>query len=106
MMVEAREGSDEDGHRIEEVENEFLEDYENWKDNCLAKFSKFLGFPTKGFKNEILKLMRKLVAMQQLVKKMGTTTVSKCEWELRKLESSINYNEKDKNKGGGSDKGN
>ena len=66
-VVEAGEGFDEDGHRIEEVENEFLEDYENCKDNCLEKFSEFLGFPTRGFENEILNLMRKLVAMQQLV---------------------------------------
>ena len=36
--------------------------YENWESNCLAKFSEFMGFPTKGFKNEILELLRNLVA--------------------------------------------
>ena len=46
------------------------------------------------------------MAKQQMVKKKGTVTVLKCEWELRKLKSSINYNGKDKIKGGGRDKGN
>ena len=81
-------------------------EYENRKDSCLEKFSDFLGFPTKGFENEIMELMRKLGVRQQLVKKKGIVTVSKCERELRKLESSINYNVKDKNKGGGGDMGN
>ena len=49
----------------------------------MAKFSDFLGFLTKGFENEILELMRKLVATQQLVKEKGTTIVLKCEQELK-----------------------
>ena len=24
-------------------------DYENWEDTCLAKFSEFLGFSSRGF---------------------------------------------------------
>ena len=33
-------------------------------------------------------------------------TVSKCERELRRLESTINYNGKNMNKGGGKERGN
>ena len=53
--------------------------YENWESSCLAKFSEFLGFPTKGFKNEILELLRNLVAKQQLAKEKGIMTMPKCE---------------------------
>ena len=28
--------------------------YEKWEDNCLVKFSEFLGFSTVGFEKEIL----------------------------------------------------
>ena len=45
--------------------------YENWESSCLEKFSEFLGFPTKGFENEILELLRNLVATQHLVKEKG-----------------------------------
>ena len=41
----------------------------------MAKFSEFLGFPTKGFEKEILELLRNLVASQQIVKEKGITTV-------------------------------
>ena len=79
--------------------------YENWEDSCLVKFSEFLGFSMVGFEKEILGSMRKMVAMQQNDKKKGVVTVTKCEWELKKLESSINFNGRDKIKGG-RDKGN
>ena len=74
--------------------------YENWEDSCLVKFSEFLSFSTMSFEKEILGLMRKMVAMQQNVKKKGVVTVTRCERELKKLESSINYNGRDKSKGG------
>ena len=80
--------------------------YENWESSCLAKFSEFLGFPTKGFENEILELLRNLMATHHLVKEKGIMTVSKCERELRRLESIINYNGKNMTKGGGKDRGN
>ena len=66
--------------------------YESWEDSCLVKFGEFLGFPTVGFENEILDLMRKLVATQQQEKGKENMTVSRCQRELRKLECSINYN--------------
>ena len=46
------------------------------------------------------------MASQQIVKEKGITTVSKSEWELRRLKSTINYNGKNTNKGGGRDRGN
>ena len=80
--------------------------YENWEDSCLVKFSEFLGFPTVRFEKEILGLMRKMVAMQQKDKKKGVAKATRCERELKKLASSINYNGRDKFKVEGKDKGN
>ena len=72
----------------------------------MAKFSDFLGFPTKGFEKEILELLRNLVASKKIGKEKGNLTVSKSERELRRLKSTINYNGKKTNKGGGRDRGN
>ena len=72
----------------------------------MAKFSEFLGFPTKGIEKEILELLRNLVASQKIDKEKGNLRVSKSEQELRRLKSTINYNGKKTNKGGGRDKGN
>ena len=72
----------------------------------MVKFSDFLGFPTKGFEKEILNLLRNLVASQKMSKGKGIMTVSKSEWELRRLRSTINYNGNKINKGGGRDRGN
>ena len=72
----------------------------------MVKFSDFLGFPTKGFEKEILNLLRNLVASQKMGKEKGILTVSKSERELRRLRSTINYNENKINKGGGRDRGN
>ena len=97
------------GQRTKEAKNESSEDrtYESWESSCLAKFSNFLGFPTtKGFENEILELLRNLVASQKIDKEKGIVTVSKSEQELRRLKSTINYNGKKTNKGGGRDWGN
>ena len=71
----------------------------------MVKFSEFLGFPTVRFE-EILGLMRKMVAMQQKDKKKGVATATRCERELKKLASSINYNGRDKFKVEGKDRGN
>ena len=96
------------GRRIEEAQHEPTESwtYDSWESSCLAKFSEFLGFPTKGFEKEILDLLRTLVAQQKNGKEKGNMTVSKSERELRKLKSIINYNGEKINKGGGRDKGN
>ena len=72
----------------------------------MAKFSEFLGFPTKGFEKEILELFRNLVASLKSGKVKGNMTVTKSERELRSLKSTINYNGKRTNKGGRRDKGN
>ena len=107
-MVEAVEGHEEDRQRTKEVQTMSSEGsvYENWEDSCLVKFSEFLSFSTVGFEKEILGLMGKMVAMQQNDKKKGVATTTRCEWELKKLASSINYNERDKFKEGGKDRGN
>ena len=107
-IIEAGEELSEVGQRMEEsqIEPAVAWTYENWENSCLAKFNEFLGFPTKGFEKEILELLRNLVASQQTVKEKGITTVSKSERELRRLKSTINYNGKNTNKGGGKDRGN
>ena len=80
--------------------------YGSWESSCLVKFSEFLGFPTKGFEKEILKLLINLVASQKLSKEKGSLAVSKSERELSRLRSTINYNGNKINKGGGRDRGN
>ena len=95
--------------RIKEAYQKPLEPapYESWESSCLAKFSEFLGFPTKGFEMEIMDLLRNLVAQQKNGKEKGITSVSKSDRELRRLKSTINYNGKPTNRGGGGrDKGN
>ena len=98
----------ESGQRKTKVQVELLENwkYGSWESSCLAKFSEFLGFPTKGFEKEILNLLGKLVASQKMCKEKGSLSVSKSEWELRRLRTTINYNENTINKGGGRDRGN
>ena len=80
--------------------------YGSWESSCLVKFSEFLGFPTKGFKKEIMNLLEKLVASQTRGKEKGSQSVSKSERELRRLRSTVNYNGKKSNKVGGRDRGN
>ena len=104
-MVETMEGLKEDRQRTKEVQT-MSSVYENWEDSCLVKFSEFLGFSMVGFEKEILGLMRKMVANQQNDKKKGVSTTTRCEQELKKLASSINYNGRDKFKEGGKDRGN
>ena len=103
------EGSKAVDRRIKEAHQEPSESapYDSGESNCLAKFSEFLGFPTKGFEKEILDLLRNLVAQQKSGKEKGNMSVSKSDWELRRPKSTINYNGKHTNRGGGGrDKGN
>ena len=94
-------------HREEDqCESAEYRNYGSWESSCLVKFSEFLGFSTKGFEKEILKLLRNLVDSQNLSKEKGSLTVSKSERELRRLMSTINYNGSRSNKGGGRDRGN
>ena len=92
--------------RIKEAYQEPSEptSYESWESSSLAKFSEFLGFSTKGFEMEILDLLRNLVAQQKKEKEKGNTSVSKSERELRRLKSTINYDGKQSNRGGGGDR--
>ena len=103
------EGSEAVDRRIEEAHQEPSEttSYDSRESSCLAKFSEFLGFPTKGFEKEILDLMRNLVAQQKSGKEKGNMSVSKSDRELRRLKSIINYNGKQTTRGGGGrEKGN
>ena len=97
-----------EGRSGEETQHESIGDwmYDSWESSCLVKFSEFLGFPTKGFENEILELLRNLVASLKNGKEKGNMSMTKSERELRRLKSIINYNGKQTNKGGGRDKGN
>ena len=97
------EGSEAVGRRIEEAyqESSVSVPYDSWESSCLAKFSEFLGFPTKGFEKEIMDLLRNLVAQQKNGKEKGNMSVSKSDRELRRLKSTINYNGKQTNRGGG-----
>ena len=61
----------------------------------MARFSEFLGFPTKGFEREITKLLRNLVNAQKLGKGKECQILSKSEQELRKLTWTINYKGKE-----------
>ena len=53
-----------------------------------------------------MELMRKMVAMQNQDERKGAIIETRCERELRKLQSSINYDGKGHNNGGGRDRGN
>ena len=80
--------------------------YEKWEDSCLVKFSEFLGFPNVGFESEIMDLLRKMVSKQHQVENKGAITMSRCEWELKKLVCTIKYNGKNQNKVGDGEMGN
>ena len=97
-----------DGSSVEDTQHESTRNgrYDSWESSCLAKFSEFIGFPTKGFEKEILELLRNLVDSLKSGKVKGNMTVTKSERKLRRLKSTINYKGKQTNKGGGRDKGN
>ena len=61
------EGNSEVGQRKTKCNFELVENwkYGSWESSCLVKFSEFLGFPTKGFEEENLNLLGKLVASQK-----------------------------------------
>ena len=65
--------------------------YKNWEDSSLIKFSEYLGVPTMGFEVD--------------AKNGASATKRTKEGELRKLECTINYNEKGHNREG-RDRGN
>ena len=63
-----------------------------WDDNCLARFSTFLGFSMEGFEGEILNLLLRTKRRREQNNKKGTSGSTKFDRELKKLEWSINYN--------------
>ncbi|RVX07132.1 hypothetical protein CK203_053516 [Vitis vinifera] len=67
-----------------------------WQSSSLAKFSRYLRMPTKGFEREILFLLkrmteRKLQKGKLDGRKRRKLELSKFERELRKLEWTVNY---------------
>ena len=71
----------------------------------MAKFSDFLGFPTKGFEKEITNLLRNLVNAQKVSKGKEFQSLSKSERELKKLTWTINYKGKEMCREDGRDRG-
>ena len=106
-LIEEGEGLVADGRRTNEVQNEASKPWthERWEKSYLAKFSDFLGFPTKGFEKEITNLLRNLVNAQKLGKGKECQTLSKSERELRKLKWTINYKGKETSREDGRDRG-
>ena len=80
-LIEEGGGLEVAGQRTNEAQNESSElwTYESWEKSCLAKFSDFLRFPTKGFEKEITKLLRNLVNAQKLGKGKECLKMSKSE---------------------------
>ena len=62
-----------------------------WDDSCLARFSKFLGFSTEGFEEEILNLLLRNQRRREQNVKKDISGSTKFDRELKKLEWSINY---------------
>ena len=56
------------------------------------KFSKLLGFLTKGFEEEILNMLQRIKNRREKSKKRVRPVSTRFEQELKKLECSINYN--------------
>ena len=63
------------------------------------KFSKSLGFSREGVEEEILKLLLRLKTRRDQGKKKGTLGPTRFDWEVKKLECSINYDEESRKKG-------
>ena len=61
------------------------------EESSLAKFSKFLGFPTEGLEKEILGFLIKIRKRRERIHNKGMLEKSKFERELKRLECSINY---------------
>ncbi|RVW80725.1 hypothetical protein CK203_053943 [Vitis vinifera] len=69
-----------------------------WDDSCLARFSKFLGFLTEGFEGEILNLLLRNKRRREQNIKKDISGSTKFDRELKKLEWSINYKGRGKEK--------
>ena len=100
-MVEEEQMMQSKGREKEEwwVENDTV----LWEESCLAKFSEFLGFPTEGFKEEILEFMTKINSRRQTGKGKKGSVSTKFGNELEKLE--WNVMDKGRKKNGAPKKG-
>ena len=63
----------------------------NWEDSELARFSKFLGFSTKGLEKDILDFLVKIRKRRERVHSKVLLEKLKFKRELKRLECSINY---------------
>ena len=63
----------------------------NWEESSLAKFNKFLGFPTEGLEKEILDFLIKIRKRREMIYSKAMLEKLKFERELKRLECSINY---------------
>ncbi|RVW99228.1 hypothetical protein CK203_018953 [Vitis vinifera] len=77
----------------------------NWEESGLARFSKFLGFPTEGLEKEILNFLTKIRKRREKIYSKELLEKSKFERELKRLECSINYEGGLKQKGSVQGKG-
>ena len=77
----------------------------NWEESGLARFSKFLGFPTEGLEKEILNFLTKIRKRKEKIHSKELLEKSKFERELKRLECSINYEGGLKQKGSVQGKG-
>ena len=64
---------------------------DSWEESDLAKFSKFLGFPTEGLEKDILDFLVKIRKRRERVHSKTLLEKSKFKRELNRLECSINY---------------
>ena len=62
-----------------------------WEESDLARFSKFLGFPTEGLEKDILDFLVKIRKRRERIHSKTLLEKSKFERELKRLECSINY---------------
>ncbi|KAJ9685080.1 hypothetical protein PVL29_017204 [Vitis rotundifolia] len=63
----------------------------SWGESELAKFSKFLGFPTEGLEKDLADFMIKIRRRREKIHSKTLLEKSKFERELKKLQCSINY---------------
>ena len=77
----------------------------NWEESGLARFSKFLGFPTEGLEKEILNFLTKIRKRREKIHSKELLEKSKFERELKRLECFINYEGGMKQKGSVQGKG-
>ncbi|RVW52585.1 hypothetical protein CK203_068808 [Vitis vinifera] len=75
------------------------EDQLNWEESSLVRFSQFLGFSTEGLEVEILNFLDKIRKRKEKIIGKGFLEASRFERELKRLESSVNYEREAKKKG-------